>query len=184
MKLTEAEIIEGCKKQKPAAQEALYKQYSSRLLAICSRYAHTTFEAEDIFQEAFIKVFKNIEQYKGQGSFEGWLRHIFVNTAINHYHKNKKHSNHQDPESYAETVTSDTDIIGNISADELTKVIAQLPDGYRIVFNLFVVEGFTHKEISEMLGINEGTSKSQLAKAKLHLKKLLTQLRYPHYADE
>lgn len=184
LKLTEAEIIEGCLKQKPAAQEALYKLYSARLLAICTRYAHTSFEAEDIFQEAFIKVFKNIDQYKGQGSFEGWLKHIFVNTAINHFHKSKKHNNHQDPEDYADTVTSDTDIIGSISADELTAVISKLPEGYRMVFNLYVVEGFNHKEIADMLGISEGTSKSQYAKAKAYLKKLLTQLRYPHYADE
>ncbi|MBT9146003.1 MAG: ECF RNA polymerase sigma factor SigW [candidate division WS2 bacterium] len=181
MKLSEKEIIAGCKEQKPLAQSALYQQYSSRLMAICARYAYTSFEAEDIFQDAFVKVFKNIEQYKGEGSFEGWLKHIFVNTAINHFHKNKKHYHQSDSAEFSENFITEEDAVSQMSAAELTQIISQLPDGYRMVFNLYVVDGYTHKEIGELLGISEGTSKSQLAKGKAILKKIITKQRDKQY---
>ncbi|RNI26844.1 RNA polymerase sigma factor [Rufibacter latericius] len=169
---TEEEIIAGCKQEKAAFQEKLFQLYSRRMMAVCTRYTKSRFEAEDIFQEAFVKVFKNIATYNG-GSFEGWMRQIFVHTAINHFHKNKKYQEQLDYSTVEEVVPNDDDIISTISAQELLGLINQLPEGYRLVFNLYIVEGFNHREIGDMLQIAEGTSKSQLAKAKSYLKKML-----------
>jgi len=170
--MTESEIIDGCLKHKASAQEKLYALYSRRMMAICLRYTKSRFEAEDIFHEAFVKVFKNIDKWQG-GSFDGWMRKIFVNTAINHYHQNKKYFDHVDA-SYGEYVVGvKEDIISTLTTQELLQLVNQLPDGYKLIFNLHVVEGYSHTEIGEMLNIAEGSSKSQLSKAKAHLKKLI-----------
>lgn len=170
--MTENEIIQGCLENKASAQEKLYALYSRRMMAICLRYTHSRFEAEDIFHEAFVKVFRNIHTWQG-GSFEGWMRRIFVNTAINHYHQNRKYFDHVDS-SYAETMLSSTDnVIAELSNQDLLETVSRLPEGYKLVFNLHVVEGYNHNEIAEMLGIAEGSSKSQLSKAKAHLQKLI-----------
>ncbi len=145
------------------------------MMALCLRYAYTNFEAEDIFQEAFVKVFQKLNQYQNKGSFEGWMRHIFVNTALNHYTKNKKHYQHEDVEQQFDISVAEVDIMSRLSHEDLLTLIQQLPDGYRMIFNLNVIEGYTHKEISDMLGINEGTSKSQLSKAKSILQKKILQ---------
>jgi RNA polymerase sigma factor (sigma-70 family) len=168
------EILEGCRKGKPRYQEALYNLFGRKMMGICMRYADTRFEAEDIFHEAFVKVFQKIEQYNG-GSFEGWMKRIFVNTAINNFHKNKKHYHHQEFETYNEPALDD-DTISHMSNEELLQLINKLPDGYRMVFNLYVIEGYSHQEIASLLQISEGTSKSQLSKAKQVLKKKLLQL--------
>lgn len=170
--MTEQEIIEGCVKNKASAQEKLYSLYARRMMAVCLRYTHSRFEAEDIFHEAFVKVFRHIHTWQG-GSFEGWMRKIFVNTAINHYRQNKKYFDHVDP-AYAEgLITSSENAIAQLSNQELLDLINRLPEGYRVIFNLHVVEGYNHNEIAEMLNIAEGSSKSQLFKAKAFLKKLI-----------
>ena len=170
--MTEQEIIQGCVENKASAQEKLYALYSRRMMAICLRYTRSRAEAEDIFHEAFVKVFKNIRMWQG-GSFEGWMRKIFVNTAINHFHQNRKYFDHVDA-SYAESMLSSTeDIISQLSNQELLEIISRLPEGYKMIFNLHVVEGYNHGEIAEMLNIAEGSSKSQLSKAKAYLKKLI-----------
>lgn len=170
--MTEAEIIQGCLEHKASSQEKLYALYSRRMMAICLRYTRSRAEAEDIFQEAFVKVFKNIHTWQG-GSFEGWMRRIFVNTAINHFHQNRKYFDHVDASYVESKLFSSDNIIGELANQELLDLIARLPEGYRLVFNLHVVEGYNHSEIAEMLGIAEGSSKSQLSKAKNHLKKLI-----------
>ncbi len=170
--MTEQEIIQGCIENKASAQEKLYTLYSRRMMAICLRYTRSRAEAQDIFHEAFLKVFKNIHTWQG-GSFEGWMRRIFVNTAINHFHQNKKYSDHVDA-SYAESMlSSNENVISQLSNQELLEIIDRLPDGYKIIFNLHVVEGYNHAEIAQMLNIAEGSSKSQLSKAKAYLKKLI-----------
>ena len=170
--MREEEIIQGCIENKASAQEKLYALYSRRMMAICLRYTRSRPEAEDIFHEAFIKVFKNIHTWQG-GSFEGWMRRIFVNTAINHFHQNKKYFDHVDA-SYAESVLSTSEnIISQLSNQELLEIIDRLPEGYKLIFNLHVVEGYNHSEIAEMLNIAEGSSKSQLSKAKAYLKKII-----------
>lgn len=172
---TEEEIIAGCKQGKANCQEKLYQLYSRRMMAVCVRYTSSRFEAEDIFHEAFVKVFKHIESYSG-GSFEGWVRRIFVNTAINHYHKNRKYQEQLDYSTIEDSAPSTEDIISQISGQELQTIINQMPEGYKLVFNLYVIEGYNHREIAEALNIAEGTSKSQLAKAKSFLKKTLLKL--------
>jgi RNA polymerase sigma-70 factor (ECF subfamily) len=169
---SEEEIVEGCKKGKASFQEKLYQLYSRRMMAVCMRYTKSRFEAEDIFQEAFVKVFKNMEAYNG-GSFEGWVRRIFVNTAINHYHKNRRYTEQADYRDIEESHPGEEDILSKINSSQLMVLINTLPEGYRMVFNLYVVEGFTHREIGEMLNISEGTSKSQLSKAKSQLRSIL-----------
>lgn len=169
---SEAEIIAGCLKEKPAFQEKLYQLYSRPMMAVCVRYTSSHYEAEEVFQEAFIKVFKNLKSYQG-GSFAGWMRRIFVNTAITYYHSNRKYQQQLDYSSVEATVAADDDVLRVISGQELMVLINLLPAGYKMVFNLYEVEGYTHQEISEMLQIAEGTSKSQLAKAKAYLKKIL-----------
>ena len=180
--LTEQEIIDGCKKGKPACQEALYNQYGSRMMAICMRYAKTRFEAEDVFHEAFVSVFKNIDAFK-EGSFTAWMRRIFINTSINNFRRNKNHYEHLDSQHLEITDDSQTDGLGELSNKELLALIQELPEGYRVIFNLYVVEGYNHREIGDMLQIAEGTSKSQLSKAKSMLKKKLERLNSCKYAS-
>jgi RNA polymerase sigma factor (sigma-70 family) len=170
--MTEQEIIEGCLKNKASAQEKLYSLYSRRMMAVCLRYTRSRFEAEDIFHEAFVKIFKSIHSWQG-GSFEGWMRRIFVNTAINHYHQNKKYFDHVDSAHAENMMTSNENVIAQLSNQELLELINRLPDGYKLIFNLHVVEGYNHGEIAAMLNIAEGSSKSQLFKAKTYLKKLI-----------
>lgn len=170
--MTEQEIIQGCIENKASAQEKLYSLYSRRMMAICLRYTRSRAEAEDIFHEAFIKVFKHIHTWQG-GSFEGWMRRIFVNTAINHFHQNRKYFDHVDASHAESMLSSSENIISQLSNQELLEIIDRLPDGYKLIFNLHVVEGYSHNEIAEMLNIAEGSSKSQLSKAKAHLKKLI-----------
>lgn len=172
---TEKELIEGCKKGNRQSFEFLYQMYAGRLLAIAMRYSFTTFEAEDILQDAFIKIFSAIKTFGYKGSFEGWLKRIVVTTAINHYHKDKAKQSQTDVYDMEGECDDVIDIIAKISADELLEIIQTLPHGYRMVFNMYVIEGYTHKEIAEMLSISEGTSKSQLAKGRMLLKNKLLQ---------
>ena len=136
------------------------------------RYAKNRDDAKDILQDAFVRVFLNLKSFKSEGSFEGWIRRIMVNTAIKHYRKNLKHVNNVDIET-AYDVGFDNDIIGKMGVDELMEKVQTMPDGYRTIFNLYIVEGYQHNEIGELLGISEGTSKSQLARSRQYLIKLI-----------
>lgn len=147
---------------------------------VCQRYARTNFEVEDIFQEAFVKVFLNIEKFSGHGSLEGWVRRIFVNTAIDYYKKNSKWSDQRPLDSnemdVADLYIQDEyfeQMAASLSSEDLLKMVNQLPDGYRMVFNLYVIEGYSHAQIAEVMKISDGTSKSQLAKARKALKEVI-----------
>ncbi len=170
---SEQDLIEGCKKGKHSAFEALYTKYARRMMAIALRYCNTTFEAEDLVQETFIKVFEKINTYDHKGSFEGWLKRVLVNHSINHFHKTSKERNFEDSSEIEIADESIGSVFSKISNDELMDVLRSLPYGYRTVFNLYVIEGYNHKEIGEMCKISEGTSKSQLSKAKVMLKDLV-----------
>ena len=161
------ELIEECKQQNANAQSALYKQYSGVLFGICLKYSPNRAEAEDNLQDAFITIFSRIEQYQGKGSFEGWIKRITVNTALQKYRKKKVYdiSNEEQIEDAAVEIEET-----NVPLDFLLKIIQELPDRYRLVFNLYVLDGYSHKEIAEMLGISDGTSKSNLARARMILK--------------
>jgi RNA polymerase sigma factor (sigma-70 family) len=175
--MTEQQIIEGCARHDRKSQKALYDKHSRFLLGICLRYAADKAEAEDILQESFLKIFFNIKDYSGTGSFIGWLRKVAVNTAITHYHKNLKFRYHLEIEEYVSIETGVSSFEDDFfTADELYKVMNELPPGYRMVFNLYAVEGYKHKEIADMLGIDTNTSKSQYSRAKAALRDKLEEL--------
>lgn len=176
--MSDLQIIKGCAKHNRKAQQLLYDRYSPFLLGVCLRYAADRAEAEDILQDSFLKVFFNIRKYSGTGSFTGWLRKIAVNTAITHYHKNLKFRYYVEIDEFVSTETGEQGFEEEqFTADELHKVLNELPAGYRIVFNLYAVEGYKHKEIAKMLRIDTNTSKSQYSRAKAALREKLDKLR-------
>ena len=172
-KLTDDALIAGCLKGKARYQKALYEKYGPQMMAVCERYAGNSMEAEDNFHEAFMNVFRKINQYKG-GSFYSWMRRIFINVSINNYHKHKKHYYQNDIDEATSIESANASSISQMSEAELMSKIDKLPQGCRTVFCLYVIDGYKHIEIAEMLGISEGTSKSQLFKAREMLKKAIT----------
>lgn len=159
------DLIRGCLQNNAAMQKKLYDKYAAKMYGIALRYAHSQEDAKDILQDGFVKVYKNLSKYKGTGSFEGWMRRIMVNTAIEHYRK--KNNNYEIQESHEESITDgDVTALDKLAAAEILNMVKALPNGYRTVFNLFAIEGYSHKEIAEMMNISEGTSKSQFARAK------------------
>jgi RNA polymerase sigma-70 factor (ECF subfamily) len=169
--MNEAEIIEGCKKGDRKSQEQLYREFSRKMFGICLGYAKDEDDAKDILQEGFIKVFHNIHQFNGEGALGGWVRRIIVNTAIDKYRQSAKIFTISLDISAGQPEPTDNSILDRIDSDELLELIHNLPEGSRLIFNLFAVEGYKHKEIAEMLNISEGTSKSQLHEAKRILQK-------------
>ena len=175
--MTEDELIRGCLKGNGSCQKEIFYRFAGRMLGVCHRYARNSADAEDILQDAFIKVFDKIYQFKSEGSFEGWIRRIVVNTALKKYSLRRyekevigyeisdRDENEMEPSAYA-----------HLTEKELLELINSLPDGYRIIFNLYVIEGYQHDEIAEMLGIQPGTSRSQLVKARNMLQKQILQL--------
>ena len=155
------------------SQKALYDYYSAKMFAVCLRYAKNQMDAEDILQDAFIKLFNNLSRFRGEGSFDGWVRRIFVNTAIEHIRKNKINST--DISEGIENIVVDMhkNALDNLFEKDLMKTAAHLSDGYKTVFSLYAVEGYSHKEIADKLGITESTSKSQFSRAKAILRSLL-----------
>jgi RNA polymerase sigma-70 factor (ECF subfamily) len=143
------------------------------MFGICLRYANDYHHAEDILQEGFIKIFRSMDKFRGDGSFEGWIKKIFINTAIEHYRKSVNHSGHAELEPNIVVRHISEKATDNLATQDLMKLVQQLSHGYRTIFNLYVIEGYAHKEISEIMGISEGTSKSQLARARNILKKMV-----------
>lgn len=178
-----SELIESCKRGERAAQKRVYEIFQPQLMGTCLRYTRDKDRAQDILQDSFIKIFANIEKFEDTGSFEGWMRRVVVNTAIDHLRKKKNEhfllGEEQSPEDQRdEELDEETDIkeeeeFKQAKAKEIVEALQELSPAYRTVFNLYVVENYSHKEIAEMLDINIGTSKSNLAKAKRNLKNLL-----------
>jgi RNA polymerase sigma factor (sigma-70 family) len=166
------EIIAGCKTGSHKSYEALYKRFYRTLLVIAMRYTKTRDEAEDILQDSFVKVFHNIQSYNGKGSFEGWIKRIVQNTAINYYRSRLKF---QPGENEIEEQGDDSfeKIMGSMDARNIIAILNNMPEGYRLLINLYAIDGYSHSEIASMLGISTGTSKSQLFKAKKYLRELL-----------
>lgn len=173
--VSEDQIIDECKKGKHKSFSMLYNRYAPKMMGVCFRYSKTKDEAEDVLQEGFIKVFQKIKSFEGKGSFEGWIRRIMVNTAINNYKANNKHYYHDDIDK-DNNINLRTDETLPFEFDEKTdkvnvvKLIQQLPTGYQMVFNLYVIDGLTHQEIAEQLDVSINTSKSQLSKARKWLR--------------
>ena len=172
----EKEIIERCIMGDRKAQTLLYKKHSPKMFGICMRYAKNNTDAEDILQEGFIKVFRYLNDYRGDGSFEGWMRRIMITTSLNFYKKKNLLKNDIDLDRLKINLSSSPEAISNMTMDELLSLIQKLPSGYRTVFNLNTIEGYTHQEISELLNISINTSKSQLSRAKSSLKSKLMKL--------
>ncbi|MFM6984780.1 MAG: RNA polymerase sigma factor [Chitinophagaceae bacterium] len=173
--MTEENLIKGCLAEDRECQRELYKRFSGKMMAVCLRYASSRMEAEDMLQEGFIKVFDNIVKFKMEGSLEGWVRRIMVNNAINKIRSNKikfeEIGNISD-----DFLQHDKNIIDKMSEQDILKLISQMPQGYKYVFNMYAIEGLSHKEIADNLGIEEASSRSQYAKAKKYLQQQIIKL--------
>lgn len=170
--MTERELIEGCVSNKQAAQKELFSLYAGKMMSVCLRYANDEGQAQDILQEGFIRVFKKIGQYRHEGSFEGWLRRVFASVAIRQITKQKIHFSSVDIADSKEHSVDET-ALAKISADEIHAMIRRMPDGYRTVFNLNIIEGYSHEEIALMLGVQPTTSRGQLLKARKYLQAMI-----------
>jgi len=170
-------LVKACLKGDAEAQRALYDSLSPKMFPVCLRYMSSREEAEDVLQEGFVTLFSKLDSYSGAGSFEGWARKIFVNTALMQLRKNDVLKESEDLEGAWDISSQDPTVIQNIGYQELLEIIESLPTGFRTVFNMYVIEGYSHKEIGEALGISENTSRSQLQRARMILqKKILEKL--------
>lgn len=173
MPVSEDQLLTGCKKGNVLCQKRLYDLYHPQMLGICIRYAQNRDEAQDILQEGFIKVFTRIGTFKGQGSLAGWIRKVIVNTALEHYRKNKKLRHEAEMENEPLMMVTKTNALDELQAADILAFIHRLPAGYRMVFNLFAIEGYSHEEIARQLDISVNTSYSQYHRAKALLQKAL-----------
>lgn len=176
--MNEMDLIKACVAKNPRAQRMLYDKYAPMLMASCRRYCSSTEEAEDAFQEGFVKIYSKLSEYKYEGSFGGWLRRVMVNTVLDSMRRNKKHTFHEDVDELVYVSANTQSPLDELSAKELMAILEALPNGYRIVFNLFAIEGYSHKEIAEELGITESTSKSQFLRARVRIKKYLEEINF------
>ncbi|NAS31686.1 sigma-70 family RNA polymerase sigma factor [Flavobacteriaceae bacterium R38] len=164
------QLIKQCKKRERKAQEELFKLYSNKIFGVCLKYSRSKAEAEDNLQDSFMTIFNKIEQYNFKGSFEGWIRRVAVNTVLQKYRKEKESLFEITSKEIEDVVEVDIDNSEDVSLDYLLDLIQQLPDRYRLTFSMYVLDGYSHKEISELMKISEGTSKSNLARARMILK--------------
>ncbi len=173
--MSDEQLVNDCIQEKPSAQKYLFDKFSRTMMGVCMRYARDSQEAQDIMQDGFIKVFNSISGFHHDGSLEGWVKRIMINTALDAYRRNKKRINDIELDNeHAMEISHDDHIVEGMSADYLLKIIQLLPEGYKLVFNMFAIEGYSHKEIADQLGISVNTSKSQYSRARTHLQKLLS----------
>ena len=171
---SEKKLVRLCKKHNSKAQKEVYEVYAPLMLGVCIRYAGTKAEAEDVLQESFTKIFINIHQYSGEGSFREWIRRTVINTSITHYHRNLKYRNNWSIEDVTETVE---DYDSEYTMEEMMNVINDLSPGFKMVFNLYAIEGYKHREIAEIMNIDENTSKSQYSRARKVIQAKLVKLK-------
>jgi RNA polymerase sigma-70 factor (ECF subfamily) len=177
IKLTETLeiLIEGCKKGKADSQEKLYRQFSAAMYGLCQQYASSQEDAQDILQDGFVKVFRKIDQVQDAKAFPGWIRRVMINTALERYRSQvKMQPLDVDPQVFKEQITDD--VLDDLSAESILKLIQELTPKYKMVFNLYAIEGYSHKEIAEKLNISEGTSKSNLSRARVILQEKVREL--------
>ncbi|HLP94615.1 MAG TPA: RNA polymerase sigma factor [Saprospiraceae bacterium] len=173
--MDEHELIRGCLRGSAQCQRDLYERFAGKMYAVCLRYARTREDAADILQEGFLKVFTKLDQFQFQGSFEGWIRRVMVNTALRAYQK-QRYDYEQTGFERMPDMPVDPDAVSMLSEAELMNLVRQLPDGYRAVFNLVAIEGYSHAEAADMLGIQESTSRSQLTKARRYLEEEVSRI--------
>ena len=167
--MDESTLVKRCIDGNQKAQRVLFEKYAPKMLAVCLRYSKDSFQAEDVLQNAFIKVFTKLDTFKG-GSLEGWIRRIIVNTSLDQIRKNQKFQDNVPMDSVEYLVETNSYILEGLQEMDLLKLINEMPEGYKVVFNLFAIEGYSHKEIAEQLGVSENTSKSQYSRARGYLK--------------
>ncbi len=175
LKQSEKKLLEGCLKKNRKAQKQLVKKYYSSMFSVCMRYCKRETEAEDILMEGFMIVLTKFENFRSEGSLHGWIKKIMINTAINHYRSNVKHYQQSDIKEMDDRVLDDN-VFGQFSKNDILKTVQSLPEGYRMVFNLYAIEGYSHKEIAELLNVTESTSRTQLLKGRKLLQKKITEL--------
>lgn len=171
--VTEVEMIDGCRRGESPAQGELYRRYGSLMYAICRRYAPDQATAEDMMHDGFVTIYTKIGDFRSEGSFEGWCRRIFVNTALGHLRRAKQMNHPEQIDSAVKLSSTEASAIDRIAADDLTECIRSLPDGYRTILNLYAIEGYSHQEVAEMMGISENTSRSQYSRARVRLMEML-----------
>jgi RNA polymerase sigma-70 factor (ECF subfamily) len=182
-KYTIDELMNDCRKGSRKAQEGLYKMLAPKMLGVCMRYATDKMEAEDMLQNGFIKVFNKMDDFRGEGSFEGWVRRVMVHTSIEYYRKHHKMMQIVDIDTPGIEPSVDPLAASNLGVKDLLALIQQLPPGYRMVFNLYAIEGYSHKEIGETMGITDGASKSQLSRARAILKEQILKMEGKRYEN-
>jgi len=171
--VSEKNLVKGCQKGKAKFQRLLYEHYAPKMLGVCMRYFHSKDEAQDALQDGFVKVYTKIENFRGQGSLEGWIRRIMVNTSLNLLRDNLKHAFHADVDDVKVQIADPSVDYDHFHVEDIMKLIQGLPKGYRIIFNMYEIDGYAHKEIAEELKISVNTSKSQLLKARRYLRREL-----------
>lgn len=174
--MDESTLVKNCVNGDPKAQRALFEMYAPKMLGVCLRYTKSREQAEDVLQDAFVKVFSNLIKFSGEGSLEGWIRRIMVNTSLDQLRKDRKHQGNVSWDDVDFKIENDSFILEGLMAEDLLKLINTMPQGYRIVFNLFAIEGYSHKEIANQLNISENTSKSQYSRARTYIKDKLEEL--------
>lgn len=163
-------LVIECVKGNIRAQRELFDKYARKMMAVCLRYTKNTEQAEDVLQDGFVKVFLKLKDFKNEGSLEGWIRRIMVNTSLDELRKNTKNNGNISLQDVDYKIESDDFVIENLAAEDLIKLIQSMPDGYKVVFNMFAIEGYSHAEIANTLGISENTSKSQYSRARAYLR--------------
>lgn len=166
------ELLKACRRGNPRSQDQLYRRYYGVAMRVCLRYAHGHEQAAEMLNDGFVKIFTKLNYYTPGLSFQGWLRKVMVHAAIDYYRRNEKHTHHVDL-SFARHISEAPTVLDQLSTQEILRAVQQLPPSYRMVFNLFVVEGYKHEEIAQQLGIGVGTSKSNLSIARTKLQKML-----------
>jgi len=174
--MDEKQLIKGCVDGNRKAQKALYDKFSNRMMAVCLRYMKETEDARDLLQEGFIRLYTNIHKYMGEGSFDGWVRKIFVNCALERLRQQDILKNTDDIYETDYADIQDESTVAQLSAEEIMAYVQSLPDGFRTVFNMFAIEGYSHKEIGDKLNITESTSRSQYMRARKLLQKMILQI--------
>jgi RNA polymerase sigma factor (sigma-70 family) len=176
MMISDEELIQNCLKGNSKFQKILFDRYAPKMLGVVSRYFTSIEEAQDALQDGFVKVYTKLEDFGGLGSFEGWIRRIMVNTSLNLIRANQKHQFHADIDEIQEFIEDENQSYDHLSTQDMLRIIQEMPTGYRTVFNLYEIEGYHHQEIADEFGISVNTSKSQLLKARLYLRKRVSKI--------
>ncbi|MFN5910587.1 MAG: RNA polymerase sigma factor [Bacteroidota bacterium] len=174
--MEDAALVTECVQGNPRAQRALFERFAPKMMAVCLRYSKDREQAEDVFQDGFVKVFMKLADFKSEGSLEGWIRRVMVNTALDQLRKNGKLLGDISTDDVAYKLEHNDPIEENLMAEDLMKLVLAMPEGYKVVFNMFAIEGYSHAEIAATLGITESTSKSQYSRAKAYLRERIERM--------